>query len=83
MINNGNRNDNCIKERIHAGNRAYFSNLTTLKSKRISRAVKIQVYKALIRPIATYRAETWTLTVTEENALRMFERKLYAEYTDK
>jgi hypothetical protein len=29
MINNGNRNDNCVKERIQAGNRAYFANLST------------------------------------------------------
>jgi hypothetical protein len=55
MINNGNRNDNCVKERIQAGNRAYFANLSTLKIKIISRAAKIQVYKILIRPVATYR----------------------------
>jgi hypothetical protein len=76
MNNNDNRNYNCLKERIQAGNRAYFANLSTLKSKTISRAAKIQVYKTLIRHVATYEAETWTLTVTEENALRMFERKI-------
>jgi hypothetical protein len=54
----------------------YFANLTTLKSKIISRAAKVQVCKTLIRPVATYGAETWTLTVTGENALRMFERKI-------
>jgi hypothetical protein len=43
----------------------------------ISRAAKIQVYtKTLIRPVATYGAQTWTLTLRDENALRMFERKI-------
>jgi hypothetical protein len=82
MINNGNRNDNCVKDRIQAGNRAYFANLSALKSKIISKVAEIQVYKTLIKPDASYGAESWTLTVTEENALRMFERNLYAEYTD-
>jgi hypothetical protein len=76
VINNGNRNYTCIKERIQAGNRAYFTNLSTLKSEIISRAAKIQAYKTLIRPVAIYGAGIWTLTVTEENALRMFERKI-------
>jgi hypothetical protein len=76
MINNGNRNDNCVIERIQAGKRVYFVNLSTLKSKIISRAAELQVYKTLIRPVATYGAETWTLTVTEENALRTFERRI-------
>jgi hypothetical protein len=54
----------------------YFANLTTLKRKIISRVAKIQVYKTLIRPVANYVPETWTLRVTEENALKMFERKI-------
>jgi hypothetical protein len=68
MINNDNRNYNCVRERIQA----CFANL----SKTMSRAAKLQVYKTLIRPVATYGAETWTLTVTEENILRMSERKI-------
>jgi hypothetical protein len=75
MINSGSRNDNCVKERIQVGDRAYFANLRILKSKIISRAAKLQVYKTLIGPVATYGAETWTLTITEENILRIFERK--------
>jgi hypothetical protein len=76
IITNGSRNDNYFKGRIQFGNRAYFANLKTLKSKKISRTSKVQVYKILIRPAATYRAETCMLTVTEENALRMYERKI-------
>jgi hypothetical protein len=57
MINNGNKNYNYIKERIQAGNRAYFANLRTLKSKIISRAAQIQGYKTLIGPMATYGAD--------------------------
>ncbi|PNF22196.1 hypothetical protein B7P43_G04932, partial [Cryptotermes secundus] len=71
MINNGNRNDNYVKERTQAGNRAYFTNLSMLKSIIISRAAKLRAYKTL-RNFATYRAETLILTVREENALRIF-----------
>jgi hypothetical protein len=65
-----------LRKGLQAGIRAYFANLSTLKSKIISRADKILIYKTLIRPVATYGAETWTLTVTEENALIMCERKI-------
>jgi hypothetical protein len=54
IINNDNRDDNCAKERIQAGNRAYFANL----SKIISKAAKLQVYKTLFRTVAAYGAET-------------------------
>jgi sorting nexin-29 len=76
VIENKNRNDKCIKERIQAGYKAYYANLQMLKSKSISRSPKLQIYKTLIRPVVTYGAETWTLTDTEENALRRFERKV-------
>jgi hypothetical protein len=62
LIINGNRNDNCVKDTIQAVN-GLFANLSKLKSKIISRAAKIQVYRTLIGPVATYGAETWTLIV--------------------
>jgi hypothetical protein len=76
MFSNDNTNDNCVKEMIQAENRAYFANLRLLKSKIVSRAAKLQLCKTLNRPVVTYGAETWTLTVTEENILRIFERKI-------
>ena len=36
----------------------------------------MQIYKMPIRPIVTYGSETWTLTKSDENLLRIFERKI-------
>ena len=36
----------------------------------------MQICKMLIRPIITYGSETWTLTKSDENLLRIFERKI-------
>jgi hypothetical protein len=82
MPSKENRHDNCVKEMIQAGNRAYFANLRLLKNKIVSRAAELQLYKTLIRPVVTYGTETWTLTVTEENILRTFERKIICKYVD-
>jgi len=56
-----NSNDNSvekeIQKRILAGNRTYFAAISLFRSRLLSRATKILLYKALIRPVASYGAE--------------------------
>jgi len=76
IIENNNRNDRCIRERIQTGKKAYYANVDMFKSKIISRRSKLQIYKTIIMPAVIYGAETWTLTAAEENVLRRFERNV-------
>jgi hypothetical protein len=62
-----------VRDRTQAGNRAHYANLHLFKNKLISRNTKI--YTTPVRPVVTYGAETWSLTVADENALGSFERR--------
>ena len=75
-IDNEGRICEYVKDRIQPWNRAYAANYCMLKSKIIKRAVRMQICRTLIRPVATYGAEIWTLTKSDENLLRIFERKI-------
>ena len=62
-----------------AGNRTYFAAISLFRSRLLSRATKIilGLYKTLIRPVVLYGAEVWTLTEKEEQAVLIFERKIF------
>jgi hypothetical protein len=53
-----------------------FANKKLLKNKDLNSASKLQIYKSIIRPTVTYGCETWTMTVTEQNCLLVFERRI-------
>jgi len=58
------------------GNKAYYANRQLVNSSLISRSSKLQIYRMLVRPVVTYGSESWTLTMEEERALEVFERKI-------
>ena len=64
-----------IRRRTLAGNRTYFAAISLFRSRLLSRATKIILYKTLIRPVVLCGAEARTLTKKEE-ALLIFERKI-------
>jgi hypothetical protein len=76
-----NINDNSVQKEIQrhilAGNRTYFAAISLFRNRLLSRATKIRLYKTLISPIVAYGAETWTMTKTEEQAVLIFERKMF------
>ena len=66
-----------IQRRILAGNRTYFAAISLFRSRLLSRATKLILYKALIRPAVLCGAEAWTVMKKEEQALLIFERKIF------
>jgi len=60
-----------------AGNRTYFAATSLFSIRLSSRATKIILYKTLIRPAVLCGAEGWTLTEKEEQAVLIFERKMF------
>ena len=54
--------------------------VSLFRSRLLSRATKIILYKALIRPVVSYGAEARTLTKKEEQALLTLKAKYLEEY---
>jgi len=76
LINNDNGVEKEIQRRILPGGRTYCAVINVFRSRLLFRATKIMLYKTLIRPVASYGAEAWTLT-KKEQALLIFERKIF------
>jgi len=78
LISNDNSVEKEIQRRILAGNRTYFAAISPFRSRLLSRATKIILYKTLIRPVVLCGTEAWTLTEKEEQAPIIFERKIFS-----
>jgi hypothetical protein len=77
LISNDNSVEKEIQRRILAANRTYFATISLFRNRLLSRATKILLYKTLIRPVVSYGAEAWTVTKMEEQAVPIFERKIF------
>jgi len=42
----------------------------------LSKNLKIKIYRTIILPVVLYGCETWSLTLWEEDRLRVFENKV-------
>jgi hypothetical protein len=65
-----------IKSRLNSGNACYHSVQSLLSSCLLSRNIKVKKYKTIILPVVLYGCETWSLTLREENRLRVFENRV-------
>ncbi|KAJ4436763.1 hypothetical protein ANN_16895 [Periplaneta americana] len=65
-----------IKRRINMGNACYYSVEKLLSSSLLSKNLKVRIYKTVILPVVLYGCETWTLTLREEQRLRVFDNKI-------
>jgi hypothetical protein len=61
-----------IKRRLNSDNACYHSVQNLLSSHLLSKNVKIRIYKTIILPVVLYGCETWSLTLREEQRLRVF-----------
>lgn len=76
ILTEDNRESREISARIQSANRSAHALKKLVGSRLLSRANKLLIYKTLIRPIAVYGAETWTMTVQDMQRLDRFERKI-------
>ncbi|KAJ4446969.1 hypothetical protein ANN_13671 [Periplaneta americana] len=65
-----------IKHGINMGNACYYSVEKLLSSNVLSKNLKVRIYKTVILSVVLYGCKTWTLTLREEQRLRVFENKI-------
>jgi hypothetical protein len=76
LITNTNEVEAEIKVGITAGNKCYHAIGHLLKKRYITQALRVGLYKTIMRQIVTYIAESWTLMNKMERVLVTWERKI-------
>jgi len=65
-----------IKSTLNSGNACYHSVQNLLSSSLLSKKNTNWIYRIIILPVVLYWCETWSLTLTEEHRLRVFENSV-------
>jgi hypothetical protein len=65
-----------IKSGLKSGNVCYHSVQNLLSSRLLPKNTKIRVHRTIILPVVLYGSETWSLTLREEQRLRVFENRV-------
>jgi hypothetical protein len=73
-------NQNLIQEeitrRLNYDNICYHSVQNLLSSRLLSKNLKITIYKSIMLPVVLYGCETWSLILSEEHRLGVFENRV-------
>jgi len=79
QINSKNLIKEEIRLRIQTGNRSLFANKKLLRNKDLNAVSKLQIYKSIVRLVVTFGSEIRAMTVTEQNRLLIFERRVFGK----
>jgi hypothetical protein len=82
IVNVENAIEEELQKRMYQATRCFYGLKSLFNSSHLSRTTKLKLYKTIIRPIATYACETWSLTDQQENALNIFEKMLLRRILD-
>jgi hypothetical protein len=65
-----------IMSRLNSGNACYHSVQNILSSGLLPKNMKMKIYSTVILSVVLYGCETWSVTLTEERRLRVFENRV-------
>jgi hypothetical protein len=65
-----------IKRRLNSSNSCYLWAQNLLSPRRLSKNVKVRIYKTVILPVVLYGCKTQSLTLREDYKLRVFENRM-------
>ena len=77
IINEDNKHQTHLRERIKTANKTYFMLQKIFRNKNMSRKLKLRLKNTIIDKSLTYAPETWILTKSDRKRINIFERKAY------